>query len=96
MNHFQTFKGMIFIPKFKHMKKSQILLSLIGLFALVGGSYAFKIQKRYLGLYFCTAVYTCTAKFNTLYTTIAGNVTLYCTLDSHACPTVTRKVRINA
>jgi hypothetical protein len=60
------------------MKKSKLMLSIIGVAAVVGAAFAFK-AKSYEGNLFCTTVQNSTEQFTQPYTTAVTGPELYCT-----------------
>jgi len=66
------------------MKKAKIMLTIVGLLAVVGGVLAFKVH-RVGGKYFCSTIPTCT--ICAIAATTAGTLTtsLYCTTNPFNC-----------
>lgn len=78
------------------MNKAKFLLSAIGIISAIAGVLAMKTKKKYTGSYFCTAVYSATARFQTRYSTLLPFLTLYCSLGSSAKKTLLTQVGVDA
>ncbi|SFW78518.1 hypothetical protein [Chitinophaga sancti] len=83
------------------MKKTNFILSIIGLLSIIGGAVAFKSQHRFIGALFCyTTVGRITPNFqivyapiSTRYSTTHPEATLFCAIPG---PNVTyQSVRVN-
>jgi len=88
----------IYYKNIKLMKHAKIILTAVGLFAIVGGALAFKATRIRLPYFSTNAAGLCTVPTNTFYTTQAqypgqpiGTITnaFYTTQILGPCPTLT-------
>lgn len=64
------------------MKKARVLLAAIGLFAVIGGTVAFRAQYGSVGTLFCTFIYGSRPTPIRAYVTTTIGVARYCTTTS--------------
>jgi hypothetical protein len=77
------------------MNKAKILLSAIGLLAVVGGTIAFKAEKKFNGTLFCTYTRGHIPTTVTRWSTSVIGVARYCTTIQGVPAVVTSTVTIN-
>jgi len=77
------------------MNKAKVLLSAIGLLAVVGGTVAFKAKKGFEGKLFCTFVRGAVVTSVTRWSTDPIGVARYCTTIAGVAATSTYTVTIN-
>ncbi|SDG26835.1 hypothetical protein [Chitinophaga filiformis] len=77
------------------MNKAKVLLSAIGLLAVIGGTIAFKAEKGFNGSLFCTYTRGAIATTITRWSTSPFGVARYCTTIAGVQATVTYTVTIN-
>jgi len=75
------------------MKKAKIMLTALGLFAVVGGALAFKANMR-TGNLFCSTTTSSACPVKAVTTTPAAGVILYCTDVATDPCTIAQRVKI--